>query len=211
MKSGFDLSPLRFTDSYLRLYLPSCELLPFFGLHLLISFGGFGVNRISFCSSSGWLWNSAFAATTSLRSEARPEDAGISMGRDQGVLTPRRVQEVEDDRRVRHRNKCISFSIFNWWLVDWVSIKILRESIKKNEKQFSYPCIQNLKNNSYLLLTFSCTPDPVPRSLQTQEVGPCSPYWRCGAEAQRKLLLAQRPTVGQWWWNSYEDNGYLIV
>uniref|UniRef100_A0ABI7XCI7 MAP3K7 C-terminal like n=1 Tax=Felis catus TaxID=9685 RepID=A0ABI7XCI7_FELCA len=55
----------------------------------------------------------AFAAITSLRSEARPEDAGISMGRDQGVLTPRRVQEVEDDRRVRHRNKCISFSIFN--------------------------------------------------------------------------------------------------
>lgn len=122
MKSGFDLTPLKFTDSYLRLYLLSCELFPLVWFHLLISFGGFGVSKSPLCSSPlcsslGWRWNSALAAAKSPWLRATADDAGLSVGRDQSVSAPRWFQEVDDDRRVRYGDKCIHFSILTNWLI----------------------------------------------------------------------------------------------
>ena len=82
-------------------------------------------------------------------------------------------------------------------------IKIPKENIKRNGKQFPHPLIKEVKKSSWHWLMASCMPGPVQRPLQKWEEELSSLIWRGRTEGPGELLLAQHAALVKLKWEQW--------
>ena len=82
-------------------------------------------------------------------------------------------------------------------------IKIPKENIKRNGKQFPHSFIKKVKKSSWHWLLASCMPGPVQRPLQTWEEELSSLIWRGRTEGPGGLLLAQHAALVKLRWEQW--------
>ena len=82
-------------------------------------------------------------------------------------------------------------------------IKIPKENIKRNGKQFPHPFIKKVKKSSWHWLMASCMPGPVQRPLQKWEEELSSLLWRGRTEGPGELLLAQHAALVRLRWEQW--------